>query len=365
MIQELFGNLFVAYHSVTTGALALRHTVLYPPDPAPPWFAAIDKKLRDLHGRADAWLVTTGPGVIAQVPEALIDYARHFQTVADNITSADRAEALKQIRWLKRATEGKGEAVESLQRDMDRFAAEFQAAKDDLNQAIAKAQDSEDIARQEVQDVRDQIAKVYEKLSNLGLETDVNLKSVASAGASLSAALLTYSFAAATAATAAVAPAIPVVGIAVAVGTLSYGAFVAAAKAKDVADCFAELSVLKVKLTIDEQRVAALDGIVHVLEKVSASLENLPAALHVKFVWNDVISDLDALIAELEDEATDVKTVQDIRSLPFAAKTWSEIAQTATNVQNTAAGLGKVETLELKDPDDGTQKVVDIKAKAS
>ncbi|MBP0021744.1 MAG: HBL/NHE enterotoxin family protein [Cyanobacteria bacterium SBLK] len=324
---------------MNSAAIALSQTLLHPPNPVPTWFDELYDKLQTVQQQAQIWLTQKSPQVISQLTQDFISYNNRFQVIAPDIranSNMSASEAVHYFQWLQRHSANLPEAVETLQSDIDRFANSFLSCKQEVEDAIAAANQTLQGDRQKVATLKQKIQQLYDKINAQTADAQNGLSHAAMSGVGVSLASVAVALALATGGV----PLIPFVSLAVGLLSTTYGAISMALKERKVVEEWHEIGRLSVELTQEEQQVALLQGIVSALHSVEDALSGVKTSLDFKPIWDDIDSNTNALIAQIQQEGDRYRSLQDIQSLPFSARTWDAIAEMGTNIQRAAAGSG-------------------------
>lgn len=340
-------SLLTSYQSITLAAISLRQSQFFPLTPTPDWMTTLEDNLLDAQSQAADWLSSKGPQVISGIPLTFMNYSNSVQVVADKIINATtKEEAINYLQWLKRQIRSYPETVSNLQQLITTFASDFKPYQENVTGALAKAQSTITEDQKQTQDLSNQISQLYQDIAAETVKASNGMSGVATSGASLSFALLSYGFAVATT----LNPAIPVIGIAVAIGGITYGAITNAINTAKIVDNLKKIQALQVQLVAANQSIAILQNISVMLDNVDHALTGINTSVDVSSLWNDQEQKLNDLITTLQNYPGDnFKTLPDIASLPQAVTAWQKISFTANNILKAATGmsLGGVINVEL------------------
>lgn len=347
--KDLLNQLFASHTSLTAAAIAASSTYIASVDPAPAWLGPLQDALAPVQQAAITWQTVTGPQVIENLPQALITYNSHFQVAAENAATADQDTLLQDFQWLQRTAGSPLADAQRLATDIESYATEFGSQRPALETAIAGANESVQADRDDMARLADLISTLYQKISAQTTDVNNDWTSIGTTGAGLSFTLIKYAFTAATAGTAE----IPFLDIAVALATITYDAVEVALENRDIADELGQITALKVELTVDAQQVAALQAIEESVQQLDLALVGSRDAPSFAPVWEDVNTDLGDAVAELSRPNFDTTVLRE--QIARAATAWQQASDMATNVQNSAAGMGERWTIDLANWPPSTQ----------
>lgn len=339
--KDLLKQLVVSHTSLTSAALGAATTFIAPQDPAPDWLGKLQAALAPMQAAAKTWYTETGPQAIEVLPQALVTYNTRFQAAMQSAANGDQAATLQDFEWLKRIAGDPLTTAQTLTSHVTSFATEFTTQRSAIEAAIAGAKSSIQTDRDDILRLQDLISTLYAKISDQYDDLDSTWHDQVVNGASISWTLLEFGYTAAVAGTAE----IPFLDIAVALYSITSAAIETALKERDIVDELEQIRDLKVQLSIDEQRIAALQVILDSLERLDFAIVGARDAPSFAPIWEDVSTDLGDAIDELSRPGFDMTTLH--TQMQRAASAWQQASDMATNVQKVAAGTGDHQTIDL------------------
>ncbi|RYY90164.1 MAG: hypothetical protein EOO15_03715 [Chitinophagaceae bacterium] len=337
VVNQFLVNLLSSYQSVTLAATSLQQARFFPLQPPPDWMKTLDTDLGNAQDTATDWLINKGPNVIALVPQYFVSYSNSMQVLASNIRNATTKEqAIRYLQWLQKHIGAIPDDVKAQQQTLNAFADNFAPYQKKIQTALTAAQADIKTDQDKVKELSDRINQLYRDISAETEKASQGMSGVATSGASLSFALLSWGFAIATAAS----PAFPFIGIAVAVGGLTYGAIVNAINTAKITENLKSIRDLQVSLVEESQAIAIVQNLTQILQNVNDSVKGISKALDVSPIWRDESGKVDEAIAALTVySGNDFKSLPALSSLDKAVEAWKAIAATAINIQKSAMGM--------------------------
>ncbi|RYY38756.1 MAG: hypothetical protein EOO08_13145 [Chitinophagaceae bacterium] len=345
VVNQFLVNLLSSYQSVTLAAISLQQARFFPLQPPPDWMKSLETDLGNAQDTATDWLIGKGPNVIALVPQYFVSYSNSMQVLASNIRNAtSKEQAIRYLQWLQKHIAAIPEDVKTQQKTLNAFADTFQPYQQKIQTALTAAQAAIKTDQDKVKDLSDRINQLYRDISAETEKASQGMSGVATSGASLSFALLSWSFAVATAAS----PAFPFIGIAVAVGGLTYGAIVNAINTAKITENLKTIRDLQVSLVGENQAIAIVQNLTQILQNVNDSVKGITKALDVTPIWRDESNKVDEAIAALTVySGNDFKSLPALSTLDKAVEAWKAVSAAAINVQKSAMGMSSGGVIEF------------------
>ena len=345
VVSQFLTNFLSSYQSVSLAAISLRNSQFFPLTPAPDWMQVLDTNLNLAQASANDFLTSQGPTIITQVPQFFVTYANSVQVVANNIgNSVTVQDAIQQLNWLKNHIDDIPTAVKILSSSLNTVSTTFKPYKDKIDLAMKSALADIKTDQADALKISNQISVLFQDISAETVKAANGMTGVISSGASMSVALLSWSFAVATT----LNPALPIIGVLVAVGGLTYGAITNAINESKIAANLEAIKTLSASLLEENQSIIALQTLTPMLQSVENCLSGIIQSMDVSAIWQAESQKVSDLIESLQNyTGSNFKSIPDIASLSDAASTWKILAQWATNIQKATTGMTEVGEIKL------------------
>lgn len=345
LVKEMLANFLDSYQSISLSAISLRNSQFFPVYPTPDWMQTLATNLSAAQTVANDFLVTQGPNVISQIPHFFVTYSNSVQVVASEMAkTTNLQDAIKQVIWLKAHIENIPATVAELSTSLNSVATNFLPYKDKISSALQQANADIKTDQADVATITAQISKLMADISAETVKSSNGMTGVITSGGSMSFALLSWSFAAATS----LNPAAPIIGVALAIGGLTYGAITNAINEAKIVENLTQIKELSHNMLKDNQAIAALQALTPLLQSMTSSLDGVQKSIDLSPIWRQESQKVSSLLTTLQNyTGSDFKSLPEIASLPAAAATWETIAGWATNIEKFASGLTSLGTVEL------------------
>ncbi len=345
-------SVFNSNNEITTWVHALENAVLPILDPAPSWYTNVNGALETSQQHSMSWLTASGPALHAKLSQSFIDYNNIFQLIAPqlrklvgqisasgNIPSAEQQRLLTTyVEQLQKQAVASQSAVGQLLSTMMTYRTQMGTDHVTLSQAMAAALESEDEDREKIEQVQQQITTLLQKLS---ADSTKATNSEVSYGTAIFSVIVGFTF-----------------GLVASGGILALGGFAAAVLSvasgvtfnqiysNDVSQDLEQLTNLMGELADDKQQLAMVQGVIASLQSlVDSNDDALQTFSSFSDIWDWTVYGLDYLLVVLAQPQIDVSKIPDLNDLDDAAKSWAQMAEFATKVQN--ATLTQQEPIQL------------------
>lgn len=334
--------------ALTSWSNALLNTSLYPLDPKPSWYDALDTQLGAARAAAQQWVDTDGPSVMAHVPQSFIDFGNLFAAAAPDMQStmtaisaapghtatSDQTELLSQsIAALFQLAQQQQTLALAQQATVKGFADKIRSQHDALTTTIAGAEATLTADNSTIADLQSRIASLQ---NTLGINsTDAANHGQAAMTSAISLFGTLFIFGLTTIATGGAAA--PLLGIAVATVAISTNAAKDSSDDKSVQANLVALGQAQSQLTADDAQVAGLRAILGTLQcLIQCNAAVTYAADIIVPIWNDLVARLGLVNEIFQQKSVDFTLASALTSISDAVTSWSSIVTNATNVQESA-----------------------------
>ncbi|WP_440056081.1 hypothetical protein ACSLBF_08010 [Pseudoalteromonas sp. T1lg65] len=336
-VKMLLTNFFVGHHKLNCAALALRYVHLYnPATEKPSWYNQINQQIHHIQPIAGNWLLNDGPSILAGLTQQFIHVKELFRVFVDSTNTSNIQNCQLHLHWLRHHVGNMSEQASHFQNQLQPFVTQFSAQKSSLEHAIAEANLAIQGDRNKVNELKNRISQLYQKISSQTAHAEDEMMQVTSSGAAASFALLTYGFEVALAVG---AQSFPIVGLGVALGGLTYNAIMNAIHQNEVIEELHEIGRLKQQLLSEEQEIAALQIISEALTQTERAIEHIQNCISFAPTWQTFEQQLNQLHTQLAQPGVNPQNIEAIRTLPQALLAWDRIATMSTNVQLASSGF--------------------------
>jgi hypothetical protein len=314
-------------------AHALLNTNLYPLDPKPSWFDPIATELSTTQKKTQEWLNGDYPKIASGLPQALIDFANTFEAsapelirrVATNPAGKEREAVKAVVDDLLDDARTNSFAMRGLQKKVIAFSDVVSKSSAAMAAHVKSVRATISASQKDLIALQSRIAELKNRLGVTTTEAKNSMQSAAMTGATLSMTMLAVSVG---------AMSFPIFGLAGAVIGIGINAAMEAAKSKEVLALLREINELRLKVSVEQTQIAALESIAAQFEQladvVTSSLTNMQGVVHH---CDDIVAGLELAGELIAQPAADLSKLAAFKNLGDAAKRWTAVREAAAKIQ--------------------------------